>query len=758
MSCTKTTKPQDSVTTPSFSPIEGTYLSEQTIQISCATSGAIIHYTLDGTDPTASSSTYSSEIGITQATTIKARAYKSSMKASAIASATYEFNIAGIQVYPASGTYYSSQTVAMSHITQGTVIHYTIDGTDPTITSPTYSVPITVDRSLTLKARGFKEGWTPTPIVAAVYTFVVPTIYISPLGGAFTTPQTITISTTAPGTIVHYTTNGDEPTETSATYTDPVLIEGNTILKAKGFMAGWTPSMTVSATYAFNVTPPAFSIAAGTYYNTFDVSMSTPTAGATMRYTLDGSDPTASSTLYTAPVAISSSSTLKAKAFKNNWNDSGIASVSYTLKVVAPTFNPLPDTYTTPQSVTIATTTPGTEIYYTTDGSDPYANSTLYTGPVLISTTSTLKARAYKTGWSSSNISSAQYIISATQTVATPTFNPPAGSYNGIQVVSMLCSTSGSTIRYTTDNSEPTSASTVYATPISIGVTTTLKAKAFKTGWNSSQTAEANYNINFLSQQMVLVPSGTFSMGRTSGAGETDELPVHSVTLSSFYMSKYEVIQADWNELLGNNPSYFSSDMYKPVEDVSWYAAIVYCNTLSIADGLIPVYSILGSTNPLNWGAIPITLNNDWNAATMNAAANGYRLPTEAEWEYAARGGVNTPDYTYSGSNTLNDVAWTQSNSGSTTHPVGQLAPNGLGIYDMTGNVHEWCWDWYSNAYYAASEAINPTGPAAGSWRILRGGSWNDFVSDLCRVPSRNALVPYTSVYTNGLRIVKNAN
>ena len=223
--------------------------------------------------------------------------------------------------------------------------------------------------------------------------------------------------------------------------------------------------------------------------------------------------------------------------------------------------------------------------------------------------------------------------------------------------------------------------------------------------------------VKGLNMKMIFVEGGTFQMGATSEQGsdvDSDEKPAHSVTLDSYYIAETEVTQAQWRAIMGTNPSNWSDDN-RPVENVSWDDAQEFCRKLSQLTG------------------------------------KRYTLPTEAQWEYAARGGRKSKSYKYSGSNTINDVAWYDSNSSHTTHSVKQKQPNELGLYDMSGNVWERCSDWYGS--YSSSSQTNPTGPSSGSYRVLRGGSWNHYAWN-CRVSDRGNADPSYSGYDVGFRLV----
>ena len=224
--------------------------------------------------------------------------------------------------------------------------------------------------------------------------------------------------------------------------------------------------------------------------------------------------------------------------------------------------------------------------------------------------------------------------------------------------------------------------------------------------------------VGGVSFKMIAVEGGTFLMGSPESDTEAydDEKPQHEVTLSNYYIGETEVTQELWETVMRSNPSE-SIGPKQPVEKVSWDDCQTFIGKLNEKTG------------------------------------KTFRLPTEAEWEYAARGGKKSKGYTYSGSNSIGNVAWYEDNSGNQTHDVGTKQANELGIYDMTGNVREWCQDWYGETYYEKSSTTDPQGPASGTSRVLRGGSW--FLSArYCRVAIRNYNSLDVRDLNYGLRLV----
>ncbi len=216
----------------------------------------------------------------------------------------------------------------------------------------------------------------------------------------------------------------------------------------------------------------------------------------------------------------------------------------------------------------------------------------------------------------------------------------------------------------------------------------------------------------------MYIKGGEFWMGSPDGAGKIYERPQHKVQLSGFWIGKYEVTQGEYEALMGKNSSCFKGDARRPVENVSWHDAKEFCAKFSSKYGVTA------------------------------------RLPTEAEWEYAARAGTTTAYYW--GDNIDGNYCWYEDNSGLETHPVGEKRPNAWGLYDMAGNVCEWCEDWYALDYYSKSSAKDPKGPLSGSDRVLRGGSWY-FSGDLARSAYRDRGLPAGHGGSYGFRVVLSA-
>jgi formylglycine-generating enzyme required for sulfatase activity len=324
-----------------------------------------------------------------------------------------------------------------------------------------------------------------------------------------------------------------------------------------------------------------------------------------------------------------------------------------------------------------------------------------------------------------------------TPVVADPVISPAGGSFEEAQTVSITSETTDANIYYTLDGSAPTEGSTLYTEAFELAETSTVKAIAYKDGWDDSAIVTVEYVINIpvlAPEGFVLVESGTFNNGTAD------------VTISNFYMGKYEVTQAEYEAVMNTNPSNFSGSD-KPVEKVTWYNAVEYCNARSIQEGLTPCYD-----------------TSDW---SCDISANGYRLPTEMEWMFAAKGGneeLATGYNQYAGTNVEGDLtnyAWYSSNNGSYgtalygSKEVGTKLPNQLGLYDMSGNVWEWCNDWYGS--YSSNAQTDPVGPNSGSGRVIRGGGWN-YSATYCRVAFRYNYNPSNSRNLIGFRVARSSN
>ena len=416
--CTPIIPPK--VLTPVLSPATGSFtILPVSVTITCDTPGALIHYTTDGSDPSGSSPAYASPmiLNLTETATVytvKAKGFKSEYTPSETATGTYTYTpplceqVATPVFSPASGNFTDSIIVEISCATAEATIYYTKDGSEPTESSMAYTGPLTLTKTRTVKAKAFKTGCNPSEIATSgVYTKrikVNPPVISPPVPHNFSDSMSVSMSCSTEGAVIRYTTDGNEPTDNSASYATPVILTKTTTVKARGFKSDCTPSDTVSITITAKVATPVLSPAPGTFSNPITVSLSCATQDAVIRYTTDGSEPTVSSPAYAAALTTIAGQTIiiKAKGFKDGCNASDTVSGAYTIlpKVETPVLSPASGSAT---SVKITCKTPGATIRYTTDGTEPTETSLTYSTAVTVTKNITIKAKGFKGDYTKSD-------------------------------------------------------------------------------------------------------------------------------------------------------------------------------------------------------------------------------------------------------------------------------------------------------------------------------------------------------------------
>ena len=327
--------------TPNFSPVAGNYVGNQSITISDTSSGASIYYTTNGSTPTTNSPVYSAPITVSTSETLEAFAAGSGYTNSTVASAAYTISASMPTFSPVAGSYMNPQTVTISDSTSGITVYYTTNGSTPTTNSPVYSAPITVSASETLEAIAAGGGNATSAVGSAAYTIVAATPTFSPAAGNYGVALTVTISDTTPNSTIYYTTNGSTPTTNSPTYSAPISVSSTETLEALATAAGDSNSAVGSVAYTLTIggqaATPTLSLATGSYVGTQTVTISDASIGATIYYTLTpgtaGTPPTTSSTVYTGPVTVPSTSVLEAFAVGGGFTSSAVNSATYNITI-----------------------------------------------------------------------------------------------------------------------------------------------------------------------------------------------------------------------------------------------------------------------------------------------------------------------------------------------------------------------------------------------------------------------------------------
>lgn len=502
----------NTVATPTFSPEAGTYNGTQNITIACVTADATIRYTLDGNDPTETSTEYTAAIEISANTTIKAKAWKDGLTASGIATAEYVITnytqLDAPTFNPIAGTYTGTQDITIT-AADGATIRYTLDGTDPTETSTEYTAAITIRSSKTIKAKAWMDGYLPSDVATADYVIELPVVTFNKLAShtQITTSDVYMIVDVASGKALT-SANGTSSAPTAV----EVTIENNAITAAVPYELQWKFAEEEGGYRVYPVednekwlysTGSNDGVRIGTNDNkVWEIDITSDAQPnyhgmkhvATSRYL--GVYNNANWRTYTSIH----------DNIANTQIEFFILGEAPESAPVEPVFSPVAGTYFNSVDVTLSCETEGATIYYTLDGTDPSDASTAYTEAIHITETKTVKAIAIKNALSS-DVVSATYTISNIETVATPVITPEAGNYNAPQQITITCETADAVIYYTTDGTDPTAESTPYNAPFTLDITATVKAIAVKEGMNNSQIASAAYTMPVFLENLAAVYS-----------------------------------------------------------------------------------------------------------------------------------------------------------------------------------------------------------------------------------------------------------
>jgi hypothetical protein len=505
---------------PVFSPTNGT-INVNYATVTCLTTNAILHYTTNGIDPTELDPAVASggTIPVSNGVLNKLRAFRADLTPSAVTTATFTFKTGTPIFNPPAGAIVSNTVMTISTVTSNATIYFTTNGVTPTTSSPVYNGPLTVNGGITLRAFAVAAGYSNSAIATASYPAAqVSPLVFTPAAGPVTNGATVSISCATPSSAIYYTLNGTTPTTNAIRYSAPFTINGNTTVQAQAYASNYVASAIKSVFYDLvKVATPTFNPTAGPITNGTAITISTTTAGASLFYTLDGSDPTTNSFPYTSPIAIQGDTTVIARGFLDQFDPSLPRNVFFNrVQVAAPSFSPPNGPVGYGTLISMADSTPGSTIYYTLDGSTPTTNSLLYNGPVGIYSNLTLSAKAIRPEYNDSAVTSVYFSL---LTVATPVFSPNSGRVTNQTPVTITTATAGADIYYTLDNTTPTTNSIPYDGPFLFDGNLTISAFATKPYFNDSSVATVYLPLIVREKTVVTTIAGTGVAGYTNGPG-----------------------------------------------------------------------------------------------------------------------------------------------------------------------------------------------------------------------------------------------
>ncbi len=521
------------------------------VTMTSATPNAVIKYTTNGSDPQESNNsplTYSQPIDISSYARIRAIATATSFANSGETSAEYSFKVAQPTFDPPPGTSATAQRVCMTSETAGSPsIAYTTTGGDPNGVGRTIVANgscITISSTATLRAVAIKTGWNSSDERSGLYTITgtVANVSFSPVGGlqSGSGPIQVALSTTTPLSTILYRLDGNDPQENvqgTYAYGGEILVSRGATIKAKAIKSNWNSSAVTSVSYSFKVATPTTTTNSGAYATAQTMTLSAATPSSTIFYTDNGQDPATHSSRiqFTQPIVVSQSQTINAVAVRDGFINSDLLTRTFTINgpVADVTFSPLGGLQSGngPVSVTLSSASPNSAIRYTTDGSNPVANSPLFGAPIQVSQFTIIKAFAEKTGHSNSQGTTSTYSFKA----ASPTFSLAAGTYPTTQMVVLSTTTPNAQIYYTQDGTEPTSGKNLYQ-PTSNGIvvdrTMTIRAISIKSGFDNSLESARDYVINTTVSPVSISPNGS---ARNDDLSVTVTLTTPTTGASIFY-------------------------------------------------------------------------------------------------------------------------------------------------------------------------------------------------------------------------------